>query len=58
MELTELLLLEVRLHRRAEALKQELAASKGFRANDCFNAVDDYSLGHIYQKSIERFLIA
>ena len=57
-ELAELICLEVKLFRRSENLKQELVSSKGFSADACFEVIDDYGLGYIYQKSLERFLIS
>ena len=47
-DLADLFQLEIKLHRRSERVKQELAASKGFSGVACYNAIDDYSIGHIY----------
>mgnify|MGYP000411850490 CR=1 FL=1 len=54
-ELAELSLMESKMHRDSEELKQELASTKGFRTDAAFAAVDDCSLGHVYQKNLERF---
>ena len=54
-ELAELLLMEIKMHRDAEELKQELEATKGFSKDAAFSAVDDCGLGHVYQKNLERF---
>ena len=54
-ELAELLVMEIKMHRDAEELKQELEATKSFSKDAAFSAVDDCGLGHVYQKNLERF---
>ena len=57
-ELAELILMEIKMHRDTEELKQELEATKGFSKDAAYEAVDDVSLCYIYQKNLERFFNA
>ena len=57
-ELAELLLMEIKMHRDCEDLKQELEATKGFSKDSVYEAVDDCNLNYIYQKNLERVLNA
>ena len=57
-ELAELILMEIKMHRDTEELKQELEASKGYSKDAAYETVDDCNLNYIYQKNLERFFIA
>ena len=57
-ELAELILTEIKMHRDTEELKQELEATKGFKSQAAYEAVDDCNLNYIYQKNLERFFNA
>ena len=57
-ELAELLLMEIKMHRDTEELKQELEASKGYSKDAAYEAIDDCNLNYIYQKNLERFFNA
>ena len=54
-ELAELILMEIKMHRDTEELKQELEASKGFSKPAAYDAIDDCNMKHIQQKNMERF---
>lgn len=54
-ELAELILDEIRLHRKTEELKQELESCKGFSKEACYQALDDCSMSAIFVKTLERF---
>lgn len=57
-ELAELVLMEIKLHRDSEELKQELEATKGFSKKAAYESIDDVSLTYIDQKNLERFFNA
>ena len=57
-ELAELILMEIKMHRDSEELKQELEATKGFSKDAAYEAVDDCNLNYVYQKNLERFFNA
>lgn len=57
-ELAELLLMEIKMHRETEDLKQELESTKGFSKDAAYEAIDDASFNYIYQKNLERFFNA
>ena len=47
-ELAELLLMEIKMHRESEDLKQELEATKGFSKDAAYQAIDDCNMSYIY----------
>lgn len=57
-ELAELILTEVQMHRLTEDMKQELESGKGYDKRAAFSAIDDCSMGYVYQKHLERFFNA
>lgn len=58
-DLSELILLELKLHRETEDMKQELeGGEKSFTWDAAYTAIDDCSLKYIYQKNLERFFNA
>ena len=57
-ELAELILMEIKMHRETEELKQELESTKGFSKDAAYDAMDDGSFNYIYQKNLERLFNA
>ncbi len=57
-EMADLFLLEIKMHRESESLKQELEACKGYQREACYFTIDDCSMNYIYVKNLERFFNA
>ena len=55
MDLAELFLEEIKLHRAIEDLKQELESCKGYDRVAAYNTIDDCAMKYIYLKNLERF---
>ena len=57
-ELAELILMEIKMHRDTEELKQELESFKGYKNIASYEAIDDINSKFIHQKNLERFFNA